>query len=579
MAEVRLLALGLVITCCACPQEPSFPIAGIIDPPELRGTPRPPPVDDRERWLTVDHRTRLLEKATAAAALVTLEELLAKHPDSPEGYFLRAHCSLCVLERTEYAAVTADLSAAIEKDTVSDTLSKTYALRARAHYMWGQYAKAIDDLVSAIVLAPHGAENIFAEPLVFKDREKVCQWNLSEISKLVQLHPDDHRTLMFRGLYYTSRIGENAPDALAAAERDLRRSARLKPSSVYPQFYLANLLAWASYKMGEGAAQFRRRAILEYTVALRLDPRFSQAYYNRAGLYEEVEEYSKAVSDYSAVISLQPNRERAYRFRGNARKAMGDALGAIEDYTRYIDSLRGRPGLMDVVGLRNGYELRADALAAVPLYSSAISDYSEAIRLELSLAVTSLSLNVFRSLYPEYDNVSDGALRRRVGRQLAFSIRPDDSRRNVLPDDGVDHCAFVELYQKRGDAYLRAGWFRKGVLDWGRSVLRNMESLPAYNRWRTIGPTSDTQVLIDVRTATFSEVGGTFWLKFQQKEGHSVRAYEVECNTRRLRVASAIEYDSRGIVTRSEEKIHTEGWGVVPDSSGEFWVDGMCRRN
>ena len=49
------------------------------------------------------------------------------------------------------------------------------------------------------------------------------------------------------------------------------------------------------------------KAIENYTLAIQLNPHYAEAIFNRAGNWEEKQEYTKAISDYRRYIELRPS--------------------------------------------------------------------------------------------------------------------------------------------------------------------------------------------------------------------------------------------------------------------------------
>jgi tetratricopeptide (TPR) repeat protein len=59
-----------------------------------------------------------------------------------------------------------------------------------------------------------------------------------------------------------------------------------------------------------------RRAIACFTEAIRLSPRFTEAYLARACAYDEKGDLDLAIADCTEVIRLDPERAIAYHLRG-----------------------------------------------------------------------------------------------------------------------------------------------------------------------------------------------------------------------------------------------------------------------
>ena len=78
------------------------------------------------------------------------------------------------------------------------------------------------------------------------------------------------------------------------------------------------------------------RAITDYSEAIRLDPKLTNAYSLRALLYLLIKhDYDRAVTDLGDVIRLNPSATSYYN-RGSAYSRKDDLKRAIKDYTEAI---------------------------------------------------------------------------------------------------------------------------------------------------------------------------------------------------------------------------------------------------
>ena len=64
-------------------------------------------------------------------------------------------------------------------------------------------------------------------------------------------------------------------------------------------------------------------AIVEFTMAIELNPRFGMAYYNRGMAYQRQSNYTQAISDYTRAIEINPNDAAAYNNCGAAYTEQG----------------------------------------------------------------------------------------------------------------------------------------------------------------------------------------------------------------------------------------------------------------
>ena len=62
-------------------------------------------------------------------------------------------------------------------------------------------------------------------------------------------------------------------------------------------------------------------AIKDYDQAIKLNPKFANAYLNRGYVKYKIKDYNGAIDDYNHAISLKPKNEKAYYARANAKYA------------------------------------------------------------------------------------------------------------------------------------------------------------------------------------------------------------------------------------------------------------------
>jgi tetratricopeptide (TPR) repeat protein len=87
------------------------------------------------------------------------------------------------------------------------------------------------------------------------------------------------------------------------------------------------------------------KAIVDYTESIKLDPKNSQTYNNRAYTYMRLRDYKSALPDLDKAISLNPNYINALMNRGDIHNYYYaiDRKSAIADYEKVI-ALGGTKG-------------------------------------------------------------------------------------------------------------------------------------------------------------------------------------------------------------------------------------------
>jgi hypothetical protein len=118
-----------------------------------------------------------------------------------------------------------------------------------------------------------------------------------------------------------------------------------------------------------------------------------------------------------------------------------------------------------------------------------------------------LNLQQIRGLYPEYDNVSDEALVRKISALFWPQFEYSVMTKRLIEGEGKWQISMVnDLYEKRGDAYLLKGDFRHGVTDFNRIFKGIPNFAETVQRWRLLGSNSNGQEsYVDVKSIEFAD--------------------------------------------------------------------------
>jgi tetratricopeptide (TPR) repeat protein len=119
-------------------------------------------------------------------------------------------------------------------------------------------------------------------------------------------------------------------------------------------------------------------AILQFSQAIKLEPRIADSFVGRGTAYAALDQYQKAIVDFSKAILLDPMNAKALRERGSAYVIDGDPDRAIADLSRalYANSDREQLSTSELItALRS----RAALYHAKRLYDSELKDLSTII--------------------------------------------------------------------------------------------------------------------------------------------------------------------------------------------------------
>jgi tetratricopeptide (TPR) repeat protein len=574
---IGVLAVILVSTLAVFGQ--MYSIDGVSEPPELTGTPKKVnQPTERERKL-VEIVGRLKNEDETRSTLPVLNKFIEEYPDYSDAYFLRATINACILESHDFTLVAADVASARKHIDASIYNETDYSsLLGKMAIDRAEYEAAIQDMERAMTRDLDDADKMFnIEGVEPEKTSKVCTWNLTELDTLTLKIPRDYRVWLFRGLYY--EFFTTFKEAYyEKAGQNFRKAALLNPRSPLPDYFVGRLYdkssfwtkkAWAS---DSGRDEPIRNAVQAYSRAIKLDPKFLLAYEQRASAYLNLKQYSQAIKDFDTVLNLDPEYASAYSDRGIAKLDSGQYLAATVDFG---DAIRRKKEGDSFVS--NLYEYRADANVKLGQYRDAIADYSNAIERQLANDTFLLSLTQLRALYPEYDKVPDDRLLRKINMlfwpQFEYKVFTEQIGKN-----GNWQIALLNgLYEKRGDAYLRAGDFRRAVLDFTRIYKGIPNFADSTERWRMLGKGAGGDAYyLDVKSTEFTVSDfAQVWIKTVGKKETQTIAYKIDCKGRRLSSGSAVTYDLDNKLVRSADP--NSGWQqIVPDSIGEQLYSGMC---
>lgn len=555
-------------------------VPGVSEPPEMRGSPKsftePSPADTA--FFDV---LKQAGKGFTDVNLPLLDKFIVDYPTYANAYYWRANAEACGIKPSNLVKAKDDLQAALSHKGDSSSMfeeKEVLSLLAKIAVSEGHPTAALDFLERAMRADLDSADKIFnIQGVVPEKTSDFCTWNLTDLNALSSSAPKDWRPLALLGLYYqffTTFNESYYPQATAAFQKAALINGR---TPVVP--YLMGQLhtksafwtkkAWAS---DSARNDIYRASIPLFTKALQLDSGFEPAYAARAEAYLELKQDTSAIRDFDKVLSLHPDNTTAHSDRGIAKADLGQYYAAISDFG---DSIRNKAD--GDVYLPTLYENRADAYVKVQDYRRAIDDYSSAIESRLESQVMLLSLTQFRGLYPEYAAVSDDVLVQKLNRRFAPQYEAAAFNKLLTQDNGKWGVSLLnDLYEKRGDTYLKIGDYRRSILDFQRIFVGMPNYGDATERWRALGTFGHGEkYFLDAKNSEMlSDQSPRIWVKRVGAKQSEVMAFALDCSSRKLRTDSSVIYDSNNNVVGGSE---VSGWSdVAPDTLGEQLWTGAC---
>jgi tetratricopeptide (TPR) repeat protein len=93
----------------------------------------------------------------------------------------------------------------------------------------------------------------------------------------------------------------------------------------------------------------KRQAIEEFSKAIRLNPKYQYAYFQRALVYEQLREFQRSLADYDRAIFINPKYSKAYNNRALLKAdKLNDIPGAIQDFRQAARLFRAQGNTGDL---------------------------------------------------------------------------------------------------------------------------------------------------------------------------------------------------------------------------------------
>jgi len=252
-------------------------------------------------------------------------------------------------------------------------------------YREKKYDEAIREYDEAIRLEPNNAETYAARATAYAWGKRDYDSAIADYTKAISIGGNNMAFMYYmRGVMYY-QFKRDDDKAIA----DFTQAIKLNPNHVD---------AYALRADRYSRKQDYDQAIRDLTQAIKLAPNDITLYSQRAGIYGDKEEYDLAIADYTQIIR-RAHKEREASELGSAYGSRGfiyylykkDYDKAIADYTEALQFAANDKRSSDDVrhsslgrlhmSLGNAYNAKSDNSRAVAEYENAITELTEAIRL------------------------------------------------------------------------------------------------------------------------------------------------------------------------------------------------------
>jgi tetratricopeptide (TPR) repeat protein len=268
----------------------------------------------------------------SANALADVTEAIARDPRNPDSFLLRARLNQ---QKGEHQLAVQDYASASALAPNSD---KSYLGRAVVFQADGQPQRALEECEQAVRANPNAASGYLCRAEAFMKMNATAR-AVEEINRALVA-----AQALNQPMPLLSELAQSMPAAPAspvAAVADVAKD-QPPPPPVVPQAQ-PEVAAKPSPQAAGDAQRFHQlgreqndqqkfeQAIKMLNRAIELDPWLASAYNARGYAYLRMMNFKRAEIDFSEAIRLQPNYVNAYVNRAVARKLSGDATGAAAD--------------------------------------------------------------------------------------------------------------------------------------------------------------------------------------------------------------------------------------------------------
>ena len=270
-------------------------------------------------------------------ALADVNEAIARDPRNPDSFLLRARLNQ---QKGEHQLAVQDYATASALAPNSD---KSYLGRAVVFQADGQPQRALEECEQAVRANPNAASGYLCRAEAFMKMNATAR-AVEEINRaLVAAQALNQPMPLLTELAQSMPAAPASPVATAPLDQPAPVPVAVAPPPLVAPAPPAAPVEVAAKPPSADAQRFHQlgreqndqqkfeQAIKMLNRAIELDPWLATAYNARGYAYLRMMNFKRAEIDFSEAIRLQPNYVNAYVNRAVARKLSGDITGAAAD--------------------------------------------------------------------------------------------------------------------------------------------------------------------------------------------------------------------------------------------------------
>jgi tetratricopeptide (TPR) repeat protein len=212
------------------------------------------------------------------------------------------------------------------------------------------------------------------------------------------------------------------------------------------EYYIAGFNRYV--EPGDDVLAGKRQAIRLFGEAIKLKPKYANAYFSRGYVHTQIQEWQKGIDDFNQALALDPKLEEVYYNRGIPKSELQDFTGALRDYNEAIKISPNFP---------EAYHNRGYTKQNLQDFNGALSDFSKAIALNPAFTEAYFNRGNLKFLLKD----TSGAM---TDFNRSIELNPQDGR----------------FYVNRGSLIYTLGNAKAAMNDLNKSIVLNPKDLVAY---------------------------------------------------------------------------------------------------
>lgn len=243
-------------------------------------------------------------------------QVIQAKPYMAQPYYLRA---IAKLNLEDYAGAEKDAAKALE---LNPYLTDAWEVRGVARQNMGKLSDAISDYTEALKLLPRNRHLLFNKALALIDKQDYDEAK-NVFSELISHYPGNDNAYLGR-----ARVALATGDTIAA-EKDIEKALSINKQALNAYIMRADISISRD-------ADFER-ALTDIDQAIKLQPRMTGLYINRAFIRYRLDSYKGAMADYDYALTLEPMNIVALFNRSLLLMEVNANDLALEDLNRVLD--------------------------------------------------------------------------------------------------------------------------------------------------------------------------------------------------------------------------------------------------